>query len=118
MSTDSKITSLDTPNPVAAVAAKAAVAKTASPKSSGHDGTLSGKTVDINIYASEQEHGSDAVEVGLNGVMYKIPRGDFYTVPEEVASVLRTSVTAVTSAVANGGGVITRDVPRFNFQTR
>lgn len=118
MSSDSKITGLSAASPAAEAAVKTAPAKVANAKSSGHDATLSGKMVDLNIYASEQEHGSDAVEVGLNGVMYKIPRGEFFAVPEEVAAVLRNAVTSVTSPAKSGGGVITRDVPRYNFQVR
>ena len=118
MNNDSKITGLDTPKADAAATTKAAATKSVSAKSAGHDAQLSGKTVDINIYASEQEHGGDAVEVGLNGVMYKIPRGDFYAVPEEVAAVLQTSVITVTIPAKSGGGVVTREVPRYNYQIR
>jgi hypothetical protein len=117
MSHDSKVTTLDTASAPAAAETKAAPKRVA-PKQSGHDAQLSGKTVEINIYASEQEHGSDAVEVGLNGVMYLIPRGDYWPVPEEVVEVLRNAVSTVTSPAKNGGGVVTRDVPRFNFMTR
>lgn len=117
MSNDSKVTTLDTTSQAAVAEVKAAGKKIVG-KQAGHDAALSGKTIEINIYASEQEHGSDAVQVGLNGVMYLIPRGDYWPVPEEVVAILRNSVTTVTSPVKTGGGVIERDVPRFNFQTR
>lgn len=117
MSNDSKVTTLETPATDAAVSTKVAGKKIAA-NQSGHDAALSGKTLEINIFASEKEHGSDAVEVGLNGVMYKIPRGDYYPVPEEVVAILNNAVTAVTTPAPGGAGVITRDVPRFNFQTR
>lgn len=84
-------------------------------KSSGHDAQLSGVLIKINIYSSDQEHGSDAVLVGLNGVMYQIPRGMTHEVPEEVVGVLRDAVTDVTVPIP-GGGTQTRPVPRYNFQ--
>lgn len=117
MSTDSKVTSLDTTS-ASAVAESKSAKRTVATKSAGHDAQLSGKTIELNIYASDQEHGSNAVEIGLNGVMYLVPRGEYFTVPEELVEVLRNSITTVTSPSKTGGGVGTRDVPRFNFQTR
>lgn len=116
MSQDSKVTSLETVAPT--VTAKAKADKPVHAKSSGHDAQLSGDTIELHIYASEKEHGSNAVEVGLNGVMYLIPRGKFFVVPIELVEVLRNAVTTVTTANPAGGGVIEREVPRYNFQTR
>jgi hypothetical protein len=116
MSSDSKVTSLESAVP--AVAAKAKAEKSVAAKASGHDTALSGDSVELHIYASEKEHGSNAVEVGLNGVMYLVPRGQFFTVPVELVEVLRNAVTTVTTANPAGGGVVEREVPRFNFQTR
>ena len=117
MSNDSKVTTLDTPS-TAAVAEVKSAAKKIVGKQSGHDAELSGKTIDVNIYAGTEENGSNAVEVGLNGVMYLIPRGEFFPLPEEVVAVLRNAITTITSPAKAGGGVIERDVPRYNFQTR
>ena len=117
MSTDSKITGLDTAS-ASAVAETKSVKRAVATRTAGHDAQLSGKTLELNIYASEQEHGSNAVEIGLNGVMYLVPRGEYFTVPEELVEILRTAITSITSPAKNGGGVTTRDVPRFNFQTR
>lgn len=117
MSTDSKVTSLDTTSATTVAETKSAK-RTLATKSAGHDAQLSGKTVELNIYASDQEHGSNAVEIGLNGVMYLVPRGEYFSVPEELVEVLRNAITTVTSPAKTGGGVATRDVPRFNFQTR
>lgn len=117
MSTDSKITSLDTAS-ASVVAEAKSLKRPVATKSAGHDAQLSGKTVELNIYAGEQENGSNAVEIGLNGVMYLVPRGEYFSVPEELVEVLRNAITTVTSPAKTGGGVLTRDVPRFNFQTR
>lgn len=117
MSNDSKVTTLDTPSASAAAEVKS-VKRTVATKSAGHDAQLSGKTLELNVYASDQEHGSNAVEIGLNGVMYLVPRGEYFTVPEELVEVLRNAIVTVTSPAKNGGGVVTRDVPRYNFQVR
>lgn len=114
---DSKITSLDMAPEDSVALAKSKPKKVAA-SSSGHDAALSGRMVEVNISASEKEHGGDAAEVGLNGVFYKIPRGEYHELPEEVVEVLRNAVTDVTLAAPGGAGVITRAVPRFNFQTR
>jgi hypothetical protein len=118
MSNDSKVTTLDTPSASTAAAVKASASKTLPGKSAGHDTALSGKTLELNIYASDQEHGSNAVEIGLNGVMYLVPRGEYFTVPMELVAVLRNAVVTVTSPAKTGGGVVEREVPRYNFQVR
>jgi len=112
MASESKVTDLSTPAPktVAPVAANAA-------KSSGSTGGsgLSGKTKTLEIYASDQDGGDHAVVVGVNGVLYQIPRGTREVVPVEVLDVLRNAVQTITSPNP-AGGVTTRDVPRYNFQ--
>jgi len=117
MTADSKITTLDTPT-TPATAAKAKETSALVARSSGSSAGLSGKKVEINIYASDKEFGNNAVEIGLNGVMYLVPRGQYFSVPEELADVLRNAVITVTTANPAGGGVIERDVPRYNFQVR
>lgn len=111
---DSQVSSIDSA-PAAAPATKSASTKV-SGKQSGHDAALSGKRKKIEIFASEQEHGDNAVEVGLNGIMYLIPRGEVVDLPEEVVEVLSNAVMTVTTPVASGGGVNERRVPRYNFR--
>lgn len=114
MSNSSKVTTLETPAPEATAVVES-VSKAIAGKSSGHNSEFSGKRTKINIYASEKEHGGDVVEVGHNGVMYLIPRGMVIDLPDEVVGVLRDAITTVTMP-APGGGVIERNVPRYNFQ--
>lgn len=114
MANDSKVTDLSTPAPKAAAPAAAAGTGAAS-KFSGGGEKLSGNKKTIEIYASDQEGGNFAVLVGVNGVMYQIPRGSRELVPTEVLAVLRDAVQTITSPNP-AGGVTTREVPRYNFQ--
>ena len=111
---DSQVSSIDSA-PATPTQTKATSTRI-SGKQSGHDAALSGKRQKIEIFASEQEHGDNAVEVGLNGVMYLIPRGEVVDPPVEVVEVLNNAVMTVTTPVANGGGVNERRVPRYNFR--
>jgi len=113
---ESKVTDLNTVS-VDAKAAKAAAtpAKKAVTTQSGHNAGLSGNTKVINIFASEHEGGNFAALVGLNGVMYQIPRGVEVEVPSEVLAILHNAVTTITLPKVEGG-VSTRDVPRYNVQ--
>lgn len=118
MSQDSKVTSLDAPTPAAkgiAAAATAVVAAKIKATSSGNS-ELSGDTQKIKIFASTEEGGNHAVFVSHNGIAYLIPRDQVVDVPTELVAILSNAITTITSTAPNGIGVITRDVPRYNFQ--
>lgn len=118
MSQDSKVTSLDAPTPAAkgiAIADKAIAASRVKPSSSGN-GELSGETRKIKIFAGTEEGGNHAVFVSHNGVAFLIPRDTIVDVPVELIEILSNAITTITSTSANGIGVTTRDVPRYNFQ--
>lgn len=112
MANESKITDLTTASPKAA-AVNSAPRGVVTRK--GNDSSLSGVMKTINIFASEQAGGEFAVLVGLNDVMYQIPRGLEVEVPEEVVDVLNNAIYTVTLP-GSAGGVVTRAVPRHNFQ--
>jgi len=114
----SKVTNLDTPAIDKAAAAAAAEAPAVRAKTSGSaSGDVdpkAGKQI-INIFASEAEGGNFAVLVGVNGVVYQIPRGINVEVPDAVVSVLNDAVTDVTIPL-EAGGTVSRKVPRYNFR--
>jgi len=114
----SKVTNLDTPPvdkaAVAASAAEPSVRAKTSGSASGDVDAKSGKQI-INIFASEAEGGNFAVLVGVNAVMYQLPRGVNVEVPDSVVDVLNNAVTDVTIPL-EAGGTITRQVPRYNFR--
>ena len=114
MSNDSKVTSLDQPAPKAVEAVRTDVKKLVG-KSSGDSG-LSGSVTRIKIFASTEEGGNHAVFVSHNGIAYLIPRDEVMDVPDELLEILNNAVTTITSPNRDGVGVITRDVPRFNYQ--
>lgn len=115
--TDSKVTSLgDAPAAAAVAASKVEAKPTKLVGKSAGDGELSGKRSTIKIYAKEEEGGNHAVFVSLNGIGYHIPRDVPVDVPVELIEVLNNAVTTITNPAAQGGGVTTRDVPRFQFQ--
>ena len=53
--------------------------------------------------------------VGLNGVLYQIPRGAPQSVPVEVIQVLRDAKSTL-QHVGPGGVPVERVVPRYSFQ--
>ncbi len=112
MANDSKITELGAP---VITPSSAKIAPRGTLITKGFDAQLSGVTKNINIFAAEHEGGEFAVLVGVNEVMYQIPRGVDVQVPEEVLQVLNNAVFNITIPVA-GGGVKTRNVPRYNVQ--
>ena len=85
-------------------------------KGENFDDQLEGKFEMITIHSGNDEAGSDAVPVGLNGYVYQIPRDKPFKVPSEVVQILRDSV--VTSYKADGkGGNVERNTPRYAFST-
>jgi formylmethanofuran dehydrogenase subunit B len=117
--TDSKVTTLDDSAALAdeavsstgktktVVAAKAA-------KGANHDSALSGKKRTVTIHPTNDEGGSDAVFLAINGYAYQIPRGIPVEVPDEVVQVLKNAKQELMS-FGKGGEVTTRETQRFPF---
>lgn len=107
MATKSQISTLENSAPETA-----AVAATNVQRARVIDGGT-GKFELLTIYAGTESDGQDAVNVGLNGYLYQIPRNKPYLVPEEVVDVLRNSVT---TSFANVNGVqVASNRPRYAF---
>ena len=85
-------------------------------KGSAHDDEMSGDRVDIYIYAGHEENGSAPVPVGVNGVVYYIPRAKKVNVPVEVVGVLQNAVTDVHEPRGDNKGVDIRQAPRYQIQ--
>lgn len=107
---NSSVTTIDDKADQAYVAA--AVAATIVGKN--HDDALSGERRLITIHPTNEEGGSDAVPVGLNGYMYQIPRGVPCNVPVEVIEIIKNAKTTIMQT-AIGGGFTERDAQRFAF---
>lgn len=67
----------------------------------------------ITIHATGDEEGQNAVAVGVNGVVYQIPRGTPCEVPEEVIGVLENAKTSIYKNV--NGESVEHLIPRFSF---
>ena len=116
MSNDSKVTSLDSAPAVSKANATVEKSTKLVAKSSGNS-ELSGATTKIKIFAGTEEGGNHAAFVSHNAVAYLIPRDQVIEVPDELIEILENAITTITLTAPNGIGVITRDVPRYNFQT-
>lgn len=93
-------------------AAKAARAAAASTDAGGEAATPA-KRRHVTVHASSDETGQNAVEVGVNGVVYQIPRGVPCAVPDEVIHVLENAKISVYKTVDG----VTQEhlIPRFAF---
>lgn len=108
MATKSQISTLQDGAPEAPAAAEKSNVQRARQVDGG-----TGKFELLTVYAGTESDGQDAVNVGLNGYLYQIPRNKPYLVPEEVVDVLRNSVT---TSFANVAGVqVASDRPRYAF---
>ena len=67
----------------------------------------------ITIHATGDEEGQNAVSVGVNGVVYQIPRGLPCDVPDEVIGVLENAKTSVYKIV--NGESVEHLIPRFSY---
>ena len=67
----------------------------------------------ITIHASGDEEGQNAVPVGVNGVVYQIPRGVPCEVPDEVIGVLENAKTSIYKTV--NGESVEHLIPRFAY---
>ena len=107
---DSDITTIDD----APVVKPVKKAKVETIKGANADDAMSGKHEMLTIYSSNDEGGTLAVPVGINGYLYQIPRDKPFKVPTEVVGVLRDAVTTVYSR-GKDGEVIASDRPRYAF---
>lgn len=79
-----------------------------------HDDSMSGKMEIVTISTSQEDGGSDAVFISINGYAYQIPRDKPCQVPTEVAQILRDAVVTTYKPGANGA-VVERSMPRYAF---
>lgn len=114
---DSKVTTLDD---AAASADAVVVSKPNAPKATkavkgaNHDEALSGNKRVVTIHPTNDEGGSDAVFLSLNGYAYQIPRGVPVEVPDEVVQILKNAKMELMSFGKNGE-VLVRETQRFPF---
>lgn len=119
MSTSEQISSIDDApevvKPTAATSAtggKAAKAARAA-AAPADEAAAPAKRRHVTVHASSDETGQNAVEVGVNGVVYQIPRGVPCAVPDEVIHVLENAKISVYKTVDG----VTQEhlIPRFAF---
>lgn len=77
---------------------------------------LSGEKVTLTIHPGQEDGGSDAVFIAVNGYAWQIPRGKPWQVPVEVVEALDQCVE--TKYTTEGKNVIERQVPRFAYTVR
>lgn len=115
----SSVTDIETQTPTETAEKKSkratAGAAAAELKGSNADDQLGGKKVTLTVFGEKGEGGMDAVQVGLNGFMYLIPRNKPCLVPIEVAWVIRDAQTTQMST-GEGGKQIEQIVPRYAYQ--
>lgn len=110
--TDSQISSIDDEPVVVKKRQKAE--PTAELKGANKDDSMSGKYEILTVFSSNEDGGTNAVPVGINGYLYQIPRDKPFKVPTEVVEVLRQAV--VTTYIRNpAGDIVPSDRPRHNF---
>ncbi len=80
----------------------------------GADDTLSGERITVLFHSQEGDLGKLPVDVGLNGVVYRMPRNVPCRIPVEVLGVINDAVQEVYEA--NGANVIKSIRPRFSYQ--
>lgn len=83
-------------------------------KGSNHDAELSGSKVNLMIMQGQEDGGGDAVNIGLNGYMYQIPRNTQCLVPAEVAEIVKNAEVIQYRAGPNGIPV-PKAAPRFAY---
>lgn len=110
----STVTDLDSQSPTTIQEAGRPEAAVEDVKGSNFDGELDGKKVNLMIMASQEDGGSDAVNIGLNGYMYQIPRNVQCLVPWEVAEIIKNA--EVTQYLPGPKGVpVPKAAPRFAY---
>lgn len=72
--------------------------------------------VEINIAKSKEKGGARPVPVGVNGVMYTVPRGKNVLVPPSVEYVLRKAVATTYEQDDETGQMHDTDSLRFPYQ--
>ena len=114
MSTTEQISSIDdTPSTPAATAKKPSARGSASVAVTDAAESNEPKRRMLTIHASGDEAGQNAVEVGVNGVVYQIPRGVPCAVPDEVIGVLENAQISIYKTI--DGETKEHLVPRFAF---
>lgn len=112
---DSKVTTLDDSAALADdIVSKPKTTASKAVKGANHDEALQGKTRVVTIHPTNDEGGSDAVFLSLNGYAYQIPRGIPVDVPVEVVEILKNAKQSITS-FGKGGELIVRETQRFPF---
>lgn len=121
MSTSEQISSIDDApevvKPAATTAATATGGKAAkaarAAAAPADEAAAPAKRRHVTVHASSDETGQNAVEVGVNGVVYQIPRGVPCAVPDEVIHVLENAKISVYKTVDG----VTQEhlIPRFAF---
>ena len=113
---DSKVTTLDDAAAMAdeAVVTTKAARTTKTVKGANHDGALSGNKRIVTVHPTNDEGGSDAVFLALNGYAYQIPRGIPVEVPAEVVEILKNAKMEIMS-FGKGGETVLRETQRFPF---
>ena len=117
---DSKVTTLDDAAALAddavTTTTRASAPKTSAKtvKGANHDTTLSGSKRVVTIHPTNDEGGSEAVFLSLNGYAYQIPRGTPVEVPEEVVAILKNAKMEIMS-FGKDGEVLVRETQRFPF---
>lgn len=115
---DSKVTTLDDAAALADAAVpasqKAPKMATKAVKGANHDAALSGNKRIVTVHPTNDEGGSEAVFLSLNGYAYQIPRGTPVEVPEEVVAILKNAKMEIMS-FGKDGEVLVRETQRFPF---
>ncbi len=113
---DSKVTTLDDAAAMADEVTTKATPKAAAKavKGANHDAALTGKKRVVTIHPTNDEGGSDAVFLALNGYAYQIPRGIPVEVPDEVVQILKNAKMEIMS-FGKDGEVLVRETQRFPF---
>jgi hypothetical protein len=113
-STNSTITDLDSQAPTTQQVAASPDLASEEVKGSNFDAELAGGKVNLMIMAGQEDGGNDAVNIGLNGYTYQVPRNVTCLVPVEVAEIIQNAV--VTRYLPNARGIPEeRAAPRFAY---
>jgi hypothetical protein len=105
---DSQVTTLDDA-PAVVVPTKPAKGS----KAAAAPATTDGEFFMVTVHATGDDVGSNAVEMGVNGYLYQIPRGVPCRVPKAVVEGLTNAV--ITTYKVVGADVVERDIQRFPF---
>lgn len=114
MSQNSQVSTIEKPGQRATIGVPSAKVDAVKAQANGVDKALSGRRATVRLHATSDQLGQEAVPVGVNGVMYLIPRDVECDIPYEVLDVLKNAVTQIISTNKDGSES-SRESPRFNF---